>query len=243
MKKLNLTRHFLNSLPVDERLPFGIVGNLRVTKIFTGDKFNKNSERYGRNCYITFSQFDDDGKMIAETIFDYWDISTPAYAKANFIHQMVQLTEILKYSVPKEKSAETVEAFEQAVNGFSKELAVVFDNKIEESDLVMINSLMKKVSIEAEKLLSPYYKETEKVQLIVACSKDGKYLNLPTNESKGFIAYTDSEPLKMPTKYLSFIQNKDKVKKDTSDVIGATEDIVVQDEVLPELDDNLEDSL
>ena len=241
MKKKNLTRLFLNSLPIDTKLPFGIAKNVRITKVFNGDVFNRDSEKINKNCFITFSQFDekDPEKIVAESTFGYWDISRADYAYSNFIHQMIQVGQILKYAVPKDKSDEISKEFGNYVDTECTHIMDIFDKGPVDSDLPTIMDGMKLVAKKLEDLLSPYYKTGELVQVMIACEKTGKYLELPGREAKGFISHDDSELLKVPNKYTSWYNNRDIPKTDTPDVIGETDAIIDSGDLIEEEEEEI----
>ena len=241
MKKINLTRVFINGLPPEKWLDFGTIKNVRLTNIFNGDKLvGDTSERRPRNCYMTFSQVDDDNKIIAQSIFDYFDINNELYAKSNFVHQMIQLSELITYTLPVKKVAEAIKEYESFINTHTKELEVIFDSKsdIKKGDLGMIKKLMNKINKKAEKLISPYYFTGNKIQLMVVCDKSGKYLNLPSRESKGFVAHMTDSELIVPAKYVSWRLNKDVPEVSQPDSIGESDDIV--DDILPDIQDPAE---
>lgn len=241
MKKKNLTREFLNSLPVDVRLPFGIATNVRVTKIFNGDVFNRNSEKINKNCFITFSQFDaeEKDKIVAEGTYGYWNMSRHEFAYGSFIHQMVQLGQILKHSVPKDKSEELTKEFETFIDTECTNIMDIFDKGAVKEDLPAIQKGMASIAGKAEELIAPFYKTGELIQFIVACDKSGEFLELPGREAKGFIDHADSEALTLPNKYKAWRKNKDIPKKDTPDAIGDTNAVMDEETIIEEEEEEI----
>jgi len=235
MKKINFTQVFVDSLPVSVRLPFGIVNNIRITDINNEVHLDKQNMPYERNTWITVSQYDVTGeKVIAETEFNYFNMTKEKYAKGNFVDQMVQLSEFVKFVAPMDKSDELLTEYETFINNLP-EMAKVMDKRIKATDLKWVNAAMLKISNKVIEILTPHFGKGELLKIIIACSNSGEHLNLP-RESKGFLQYMDGPALVLPNKYVSWRKNKDKPKIAEPDLLD-DETVVESSDILQANDD------
>ena len=240
--KINLTKIFLDSVPVDARLPFGVVSNLRLTKISNDVKLDRKGMPYNKNCYLTFTQFDDKDKIVAESTFNYFNFSPDKvqFVKDNFVHQMIQLNEILKYCMPKDKAEGILEKVEDYVNDNIEEYSAVLGKPVMPSDVDAISETMNNLVNYVIKVTKKDIKKSEKVQMILGCDKKtGKYVDLP-KEDTGFINYADAKALKMPTKYIKWRAKKDIPQTASPDVMGAEKDIIIESSAILDNDNDLD---
>jgi len=219
MGKINLTRVFLSSLPVDTRLSFGVSKNVKLTNIFNGEKTDRKGQIIKKNRFVTFAQYDKDDKVIADSTFSYFNFERPSFAKENFTHQLIQLTEIVTFCAPEDKSDEFVEQIGEYVNENIDDYDKIFNGTIDTEDIPHLTDTMSSFVDFIIELLGGNYADGEKVQLMLGCDKKtGKFVDLPKEDS-GFIAENDAKALKTPVKYIKWRAKKDIPQTDSPDLV------------------------
>ncbi len=96
MKKTNLFKQLILSAPINNKLKFGIVENIRITAIDT-DVRKKEGLPINQNIFITLSQIDiKSGEIIAQNEGSYWNLDhTSEYVMSNFIDEFTSLLGII----------------------------------------------------------------------------------------------------------------------------------------------------
>jgi len=90
----------LDARPVRNSLVYGLNENVRLIAISNEPKF-KEGERIERNTFLTFAQFDEEGKQIASTEFSYFDLDPSKDNTLNNVAtQIAQLSNIASIYVP-----------------------------------------------------------------------------------------------------------------------------------------------
>jgi len=237
--KINLTKVFLDSMPVDIRLPFGVVKNVRLTEISNEPRTDRKGQPIKKNCFLTFAQYNGEGKIIAESTFSYFNFEKPDYARDNFSHQLIQLTEILTYCMPKDVSDDIVEKVGEYVNENIEDYDKIFSKTIKNADIPFVTDTMTALVDYIISISNEHISDGELIQLMLGCDKTGKFVDLPREDS-GFIAANGAKALRVPAKYVNWRAKKDIPQTDSPDLVE--EDAMVMDssDVLADASDDLE---
>ena len=95
---MTFLRLLLDQRPVRTHIPFGVQGNLRLTAIDNTPR-KREGQTINKNCFLTFTQFNDNGVAIAKSEFDYFNLDAEkGYASVNLATQhghLQNLTECL----------------------------------------------------------------------------------------------------------------------------------------------------
>jgi len=237
--KINLTKIFLDSMPVDARLPFGVVKNVRLTGISNEPRTDRKGQLIKKNCFLTFGQYNGEGKIISESTFSYFNFEKPDYAKDNFSHQLIQLTEILTYCMPKDVASDVVDKIGDYVNDNIEDYDQIFNKPIKNADIPFVTDTMTALVDYIISISEEHISDGRLVQLMLGCDKTGKFVDLP-REDTGFIADNKSKDLRVPAKYVNWRAKKDIPQTDSPDLVE--EDAMVMDstDVLADAADDLE---
>jgi len=237
--KINLTKIFLDSMPVDARLPFGVVKNVKLTEISNENRMDRKGQLIKKNCFLTFAQYNGEGKIVAESTFSYFNFEKPDYARDNFSHQLIQLTEILTHCMPKDVADELVEKVGEYVNDNIEDYDKIFSKTIKNADIPFVTDTMSALVNYVIDISNEYISKGEFVQLMLGCDKSGKFVDLP-REDTGFIAGNDAKALRVPAKYVNWRAKKDIPQTDSPDLVE--EDAIVMDssDVLADTADDLD---
>ena len=103
---MKLFRELIESAPVRTKLPFGIVGNVRIVSIDTGDRKSEGL-RVKQNVYITIAQFDaESDKILSQNEGAYWDLdpTRETLVMNNFVSQFTSLLQLIRCYKGDEKS-------------------------------------------------------------------------------------------------------------------------------------------
>lgn len=229
---MNLTKIFLESMPVDIRLPFGVINNVKLIEISNEERVDRKGQVIKKNCFVTFAQLDKDNKTIAESTFSYFNFEKPSYVKDNFTHQFIQLTEIVKYCMPKDKAEDILSKIEDYVDSNIKDYDRIFSKPIKEADVPFVTKTMSSFVNNIIKVIKKDLKDAELVQLMLGCdSKTGKFVDLPKEET-GFLAHIGSKSPKLPTKYIKWRAKKDIPQKDSPDLVVDEAMVMDSDDLL-----------
>ena len=89
---MGIFKELVLSAPVNMRLPFGVVENVRVLKIDTGVR-KREGLTVPQNTFVTLAQYDPEtGKIIAQSEGAYWNLDhTKDFVMNNFIAQFTSL--------------------------------------------------------------------------------------------------------------------------------------------------------
>lgn len=249
----NLTEIFLESAPVRTRLSFGVNTPVILSAVSNDERRGKDNLKIDRHCYMRFSRLDEENKIVAQTEFSYWGFSKKEYAPLNFVHQYTQLMEIIKYVVPEAKFLEAKGEFQSVLKNKEDFTLFVKVNKLAKTNKSPdgvthegMKSLQKKISDSFVVAISPYVgEEGNRVNLLVVTGPNGKFLDLP-REDQGFINSAHSKPPRIDNKYQRWYDARNDEEKASSDPVGASLDMEVdnldlggEDLDLPE--DNLSD--
>jgi len=240
----NLTRVFLASLPSRHRLSFGVNRNVILKSASNDVRRNKDGLKIKKCCYLTFSKVDpnEGNKVISENEFNYFIADSEEHAKKSLVHQYTQLGEILSAVVPAESKMSAVKAFGKEIAAAVPVLMAVRDEKVTKSMVPKIIAAQDTFIEGFIKAVTPYLDGAgDLIDLLVVKDKSGKYNNLP-REDKGFVAKTaDNKKITIPSIYVQYFNERNKVKTDDGDNIG-DEEIMDENEILAG-EDNLLDNI
>jgi hypothetical protein len=92
---MGLYRDIVEATPVGNRLPFGVVHNVRIINIDTGER-RRDGIPIPQNTFITLAQFNEAGdKIIGQSEGSYWNLDpTKEYVESNFLNQFTSLVAI-----------------------------------------------------------------------------------------------------------------------------------------------------
>jgi len=92
---MGLFRELVESAPVGNRLPFGIVENVRIIKVDTAER-KRDGIGTKQNTFITIAKVDPKtNKIVAQSEGSFWNLDpTSEYVMSNFVNQFTSLLAI-----------------------------------------------------------------------------------------------------------------------------------------------------
>lgn len=236
---MNLTRVFLDSAPVRERLSFGVNKNVFLRAVSSESRKDKDGNKSKKNCFITFSKIDPkkDNKVIGEHTFSFFELGKAEYAADGLIAHMNHLVAIMSQVIPE---GEFEEAFDKVISPLENE-------KVEKELLAKKVKKIKLLQKAQEEMVKIFAEEMEEYcgdisnlfSLLVVTDRSGKFVELP-RESGGFIDDNDSKKLAVGSKYKRWYLDGLKPDTDDADDIG-DDDIIEDDDIILDEDDTLDD--
>jgi len=246
--KNNVTEIFLATAPSRYRIPFGVSTNVMLKAVSNEAKRDKNGVKINKNCFMTFAAIDveNENKVLSERVFDTFNIDKPDFARLNFSHQLLQLSEILKAVVP----ADNFKAVSKSFNDMLIEHMDVFKEigklkkedkpkskllkSMKEVQQIMVNSFIE--------VITPYLGDKgDLLQIVVVTGRTGKFFEFP-REDKGFIAKASAkEPLTVDHKYARWYADRNKKEVVDADDIGEDEEVMEESDMILDDDQGLDD--
>jgi hypothetical protein len=241
---INVTKIFLDSAPSRYRLGFGVSENSVLKSVSNEIRRNKDGVKIDKCCYMTFAKLaKEDEKVLAESTFSFFIIDKPDYAKLNFMHQILQMLEILSAVVPADKSGAVLKGFNKSIQKHGKIMMMVKNQqKFTKAETKSISSAQMGIVDSFKEFIDPFTNTAgDKVDLLIVSNRTGKFLDLP-REDKGFIAKTGGKnPLSVSVKYKTWYANRNIVETDEADDMGSDE--VMKDEEILVADDQMLDDI
>ncbi|MCK5788686.1 MAG: hypothetical protein KAH32_06795 [Chlamydiia bacterium] len=216
---MNITKIFLSTSPVREKLKFGINENVVLRSVSNETRRTKDGVKSTRFCFTKFSEVDvETRKIVAEYEFSHNKSTNPDWALKNTMHLYNQIQFIVKAVVPKEKKKAVLASISKAVNDTSYETTM---NKLIKSPATMGDKDFNKLfeysmgiskAFEAE--IAPYVGvNSELLKLLVVTGQDIKYLELPREENNTVFKMTDKKELEVPSYYIKKSRGKKGAKE------------------------------
>ena len=165
---MHLLRAVLAAKPVRTPLTFGIQDNIRLIAIDNTER-TKDGEKLPRNTFLTFAQYNNEGKKTGSSEFSYFNLDPQSeHVMTNFVQQICQLNDIA------------------AVYGLENPVDPTVGMAIEElqellSDKTGCKELMNTMWEQFSAAMSPLIGETSPLtRLKIVCTKKG-YVQLPSD--------------------------------------------------------------
>jgi hypothetical protein len=93
---MGFLRELLAARPVRTQIEFGVQGNIRLTAIDNTPR-KRDGQVINKNCFLTFTQYNDKGNPIATSEFDYFNLDADkGYAETNLATQLGHLQNLAK---------------------------------------------------------------------------------------------------------------------------------------------------
>lgn len=228
----NVTKIFLDTAPVDTRLPYGVSDNVELKFISNKERRNKDGIVINSLFNMTFIKYNEDGKVIAESLFNYFVADNADYASSNLIHQVMQVFSISRAVVPSENIAEVLADMNKFLGSEDILPTISLAGKLNSSgktatkaNVTAIVKTQRAVLEEFTKILTPFFGIGERVSLLVVTGSNGKFLGLP-REDTGFIRKSGKK-INVDKKYAIWYAKRNVKEKANADKIGSEEVIDV----------------
>lgn len=229
----NITKIFLDTAPVETRLSFGVNDNVVLKSISNKERRNKDGIVINSLFNMTFVKYNEEDRVIAESLFNYFVADNADYAASNLIHQIMQIFSIARAVVP----ANDVNNILSDMNKFlgsedilpTIKLAGALNKKgkiATKKEVAAIVTTQRAVLEEFTTILTPFLGDnSDRVSLLVVTGSNGKFLGLP-REDTGFIKKSGKK-IAIDKKYHTWYAKRNVKEKANADNIGGDEVIDV----------------
>lgn len=204
---MNVTKIFLSTAPVREKLKFGVNTNIVLKSVSNLTRRTRDGLKSGRYCFMRFSEINPETKeVLAEYEFSHNKSTNSDWALKNTMHLFNQLTFISKAVAPKGKFAGIKTLISAAVNNSAYEKVMgkaVKGSELSETDLNELHDYCVGISTAFEEGVKPFVGVGgELLDLLVVTGKDIKYLELPREENNTITKAASSKTLELPSFYV-----------------------------------------
>lgn len=233
---MNLLKVFIESLPLEVQMNFGINGPVIINNIDITDRLTRKGDPHSKNFFMEFHKLDKEGTPFQREEFSFFKLRADKlkFLSDNFFDQFNKMYSFAKLFMSEEDLNEVIKSTMAAV--YEDNENANYTDLIDHLDFILLNESRtikpkEKLSpvelvVEVDKLnknlnsfwftiLTPYFKNTETpFQLIVTVDKKG-YKNLVDEVD---FAFPVEESIALDMKYLHRKEQAEKPEKaDTMD--------------------------